>query len=90
MLSKMFAFRSIHGFICPLSISQRTFEPSPRSDDQVVRHAQVLVHDRDFPLRWGQARENHKADRFLHAVAVPAALLDFDDAYKRVGWVDQI
>jgi hypothetical protein len=37
-----------------------------------------------------QARKNYKAERFPHTVAVPAALLDFDDTYKRVGWVDQI
>ena len=56
----------------------------------IVRRAEVLVHDRNFPIRWGQARENHEAERFPHTVAVPAALLDVDDAYKRVGWVDQI
>jgi len=57
---------------------------------QIVRHAEVLVHDCNFPFRWGQSRENHKAERFPHAVTVPAALLDFDDADKRVGGVDQI
>jgi hypothetical protein len=56
----------------------------------IVRRTEVLVYDRDFPLRWGQARENHKAERFPHAVAVPAALLDVEDAHKRVRWIDQI
>jgi hypothetical protein len=30
------------------------------------------------------------AERFPHAVRVPAALLDFDDVDKQVGGVDQI
>jgi hypothetical protein len=30
------------------------------------------------------------AERFPHAVTVPAALLNFDDVYKQVGGVDQI
>jgi hypothetical protein len=62
----------------------------PPRHSPVVRHAEVLVHDRDFPLRRGQARQNHKAERLPHAVTVPAALLDFDDADKRVGGIDQI
>ena len=31
-----------------------------------------------------RALKNHEAERFPHAVAVPAALLDFDDADQRV------
>jgi hypothetical protein len=57
---------------------------------RIVRWPEVLVYDRNFPPRWGQARENHKAERFPYAVAVPAALFDFENAYKRVGWIDQI
>ena len=52
--------------------------------------AEILVYDRDFPLRWGQARKNHQTERFPHAKTVPAALLDFDDADKQIGWIDQI
>jgi hypothetical protein len=52
--------------------------------------AEILVYDRDFPLRWGQARKNHQTERFPHTKTVPAALLDFDDADKRIGWIDQI
>ncbi|MHC4412357.1 MAG: hypothetical protein ACYSW6_05200 [Planctomycetota bacterium] len=50
----------------------------------IVWHAEVLVHNRDFPLRWCQPGENHKAERFPHAVTVPAALPDIDDAHKRI------
>jgi len=57
---------------------------------RIVRCAEVLVNDRDFPLRRGQARQNHQAERLPDAVAVPAALLDFDDADKRVAGIDQI
>ncbi len=57
---------------------------------RIVRHAEVLVNDRDFPLRRGQARKNHKAERFPHPVTVPAAFPDSDDADERVGRIDQI
>ena len=51
---------------------------------RVVRHAEVLVDDRDFPLRRRQARQDHQAQRLPDAIAVPAALLDVDEAHKRV------
>src|ERR1019366_299250 len=58
--------------------------------DRIVRHAEILVQDCDFPLRWGQARENHETERFPYAVTVPTVLLDSDDADARVGVVDKI
>jgi hypothetical protein len=57
---------------------------------RIVRCPEVLVHDGSFPLRRGQARENHKAERFPHTKTVPTALLDFENAYQRVGGVDQM
>ena len=56
---------------------------------RIVRHAEVLVYDRDLPRRRGQTGEGHEAERLPHAVAVPAVLLDPDHAHERVGWVDQ-
>jgi len=50
--------------------------PGQAAHGLIVRHAQVFVNDRDFPLRRGQARENHEAEWFPYAVTVPAALLD--------------
>ena len=57
---------------------------------RIVRSAEVLIQDRDFRLRCGQARENHKAERFPYAVTVAAALLESGHADKRVAGVDQI
>ena len=56
----------------------------------IVRYAQVLVQNGDFPLRWGQTRKNHEAEWFPHTKTVPAALLDLDHADKRVTGIDQI
>ena len=57
---------------------------------RIVRRTEVLVQDRDFPLRRGQARKNHEAEWFPNAVTVPAALLNFGHADKRVAGIDQI
>ena len=53
-------------------------------------HAQVFVNDCGFPLRRGYARENHEAERFPHALTVPAALLNPHDTDERVRGVDQV
>ena len=41
------------------------YSAMPRPD-RIVRRTEVLVHDRDSPLRRGQSRENHKAEGFPH------------------------
>ena len=56
---------------------------------RIVRRAEVLIDDRDLPRRRGQPREDHEVERFPHAVAVPAVLLDPDHTHEWVGRVDQ-
>src|SRR4030042_2185877 len=49
----------------------------------IVRHTEVLVKYRDYPLRPRQSTQNHKAQWFPHTVAGPSALTGFGDAHKR-------
>ena len=55
---------------------------------RIIGHTEVLVHDGDLPLRRCQTSQDHQAQRLPHAVTVPAALLDFDDADKRIARVN--
>ena len=56
----------------------------------VVRHAEILVDDRDVPFRRGQAREHQEAERLPYAVTIPAAFLDSDDVDEGIRRIDQV
>ena len=64
--------------------------PSVRLKVRIVRGAKFSPTIEISHSGGVRARENHKAERSPRAAAVPAALLDVDDADERNGWVYQI